>query len=124
MRRKRNDAERGVCALVIIFFMGITSCIMVYRYLNGEIWKSFVDDSSAPNLVYNGAGDFESGEEHGECCRGVDHLELWGGTVKWGADFKLNSSRECCLACKSMNLCNSWVFCGDTKACGARFGEV
>lgn len=67
----------------------------------------------------------------GKCCRGVEHLELWGDAVKWGDDFKVNSSEECCRACKNMCrgdgrgcLCNSWVWCGDRNACGPRFGEV
>ena len=36
-------------------------------------------------------------------------MELWGDAVKWGCDFKLNSSRECCLACKAM--------CDDQSRC-------
>ncbi|KAE8721245.1 RNA-binding family protein isoform 1 [Hibiscus syriacus] len=62
--------------------------------------------------------------------KGIEHLDLWGDSVKWGSDFKLNSSKECCDACKDMCkgddgpcLCDSWVFCGDKVACGSRFGE-
>ncbi|KAK8325916.1 hypothetical protein V6Z11_A11G082900 [Gossypium hirsutum] len=50
--------------------------------------------------------------------------------MKWGSDFKLNSSEECCRACKEMCegddgpcLCDSWVFCGNKQDCGSRFGE-
>lgn len=67
----------------------------------------------------------------GECCGGIEHLELWGAAVKWGADFKLSTSEECCRACKAMCggnggpcLCDSWVFCGNRAACGSQFGEV
>ncbi|XP_074588498.1 uncharacterized protein LOC141844351 [Curcuma longa] len=70
------------------------------------------------------------GVQRGEdFCRGQEHLELWGLVVKWGADFKLNSSAECCRACKAMCgsggpcRCNSWVFCGDRERCGEKFGE-
>ncbi|XP_022924407.1 uncharacterized protein LOC111431919 [Cucurbita moschata] len=122
MGRRQSDAERGVCALAIIFLMGISSCIMVFHFLIGAIRPSAVEVSSTSDLVKN--------EEHEECCRGTDHVELWGGAVKWGANFKFNSSRECCLACKAMCedqrgrcLCDSWVFCGDSKICGSRFGE-
>lgn len=66
-----------------------------------------------------------------ECCRGIINLELWGSAVKWGSDFKFNSSKECCLACKAMCsggdgpcLCDSWVFCGNRETCGPKFGEV
>lgn len=71
------------------------------------------------------------GEENGGCCRGMDNLELWGSAVKWGSEFKFNSSEDCCKACKGMCsgnegpcLCDSWVFCGNKEACGPKFGEV
>ncbi|XP_038681172.1 peptidyl-prolyl cis-trans isomerase-like 3 isoform X2 [Tripterygium wilfordii] len=80
----------------------------------------------------DGNGGDSIGDEEGEeeCCRGIEHLELWGDAVRWGSDFKVNSSRECCMACKEMCgreggscLCDTWVFCGDREACGSRFGE-
>ncbi|PNX69430.1 peptidyl-prolyl cis-trans isomerase, partial [Trifolium pratense] len=67
----------------------------------------------------------------GGCCRGIENLELWGSAVKWGSDFKFNTSEGCCNACKSMCtgkdgpcLCDTWVFCGNRQACGSKFGEV
>lgn len=129
MGRRQSDAERGVCALAIVFLMGVSSCIMVFRCLIGAIRPTSVEVSSTSDFV-NYGGDFKSGEHNEECCRGIEHLELWGDAVKWGSDFKLNSSRECCLACKAMCddqsggcFCDSWVFCGDAKACGPMFGE-
>lgn len=84
--------------------------------------------SSSSSQVFENEGQ-EGGEA--ECCRGIEHLELWGDAVKWGSEFKFNSSEECCMACKSMCrgedgpcLCDSWVFCGNKEACGPRFGEV
>ncbi|KAI5564167.1 hypothetical protein BDE02_14G041400 [Populus trichocarpa] len=72
----------------------------------------------------------KSEDADGDCCRGIEHLELWGDAVKWGSEFKVNSSKACCLACKGMCsgdsgpcLCDSWVFCGDKQACGDKFGE-
>ncbi|OMO69656.1 hypothetical protein CCACVL1_19360 [Corchorus capsularis] len=44
------------------------------------------------------------------CCRGIEHLELWGDAVKWGSEFKVNSSEECCKACKE-------IFNGDDGPC-------
>lgn len=72
------------------------------------------------------------GKEKDEgCCRGMKSVELWGAAVKWGSEFKFNSSEECCKACKGMCsgsdgpcLCDSWVFCGDRESCGSKFGEV
>lgn len=129
MGRRQSDADRGVFALAIVFMMGITSCVMVCRFLIGATRPTALHVSSASNWVVNG-GDSRSGER-GECCRGTEHLELWGDAVKWGSDFKFNSSRECCLACKATCgartgrcLCDSWVFCGDRNACGPKFGEV
>lgn len=73
----------------------------------------------------------DEGENGGGCCRGIENLELWGAAVKWGTDFKFNSSEECCQACKKLCsgndgpcLCDSWVFCGNREACGPKFGEV
>ena len=82
--------------------------------------------------VYNVCNsDGDSRGENGECCRGIENLELWGAAVKWGSEFKFNSSEECCKACKAMCtgndgpcLCDTWVFCGNQKACGSKFGEV
>ncbi|XP_050941952.1 uncharacterized protein LOC103483456 [Cucumis melo] len=129
MGRRQRDAVRGVCALAIVFLMGISSCFMVYRCLIGSIRPTSVEVSSTSDFVNDG-GVLKSGEHNEECCGGIDHLELWGDAVKWGSDFKLSSSRECCLACKAMCddqsglcRCNSWVFCGDSKACGPHSGE-
>ncbi|KAI4354653.1 hypothetical protein L6164_003502 [Bauhinia variegata] len=87
-----------------------------------------VASSVEQGLVEKGAEDLRS--EQGECCNGIEHLELWGDAVKWGSEFRVNSSQVCCMACKKMCggdggpcLCNSWVFCGDRVACGPRFGE-
>ncbi|CAA6657170.1 unnamed protein product [Spirodela intermedia] len=62
--------------------------------------------------------------------QGVENRELWGSSVKWGIDFKFNTSRECCKACKAMChagdgpcLCDSWVFCGDKDKCKEKFGQ-
>lgn len=80
----------------------------------------------------NGGGvEGDLGAENGVCCRGIANLELWGAAVKWGSEFKFNSSEECCKACKGMCsggdgpcLCDTWVFCGNREACGSKFGEV
>lgn len=79
----------------------------------------------------------EEQEEEGEreddsedCCRGLEQLELMRPAVKWGTPFKFSSSKECCKACKAMCeggdslcLCDLWVFCGDRKKCGEKFGQ-
>ncbi|KAM7253835.1 hypothetical protein ACFE04_031517 [Oxalis oulophora] len=71
-----------------------------------------------------------NGNVGGGCCRGIENLELWGAAVKWGSEFKFNTSEECCQACKGLCsgnegpcLCDTWVFCGNKKDCGTKFGE-
>ncbi|PKA58886.1 DNA excision repair protein ERCC-4 [Apostasia shenzhenica] len=93
--------------------LALASCILVYAVFSSMLSRPM---GSSP--------------EEEDCCRGVEHLELWGAAVKWGTDHKFNTSMECCQACKSMCsgadgpcLCDSWVFCGDRERCGKKFGE-
>ncbi|XP_012083725.1 uncharacterized protein LOC105643242 isoform X2 [Jatropha curcas] len=126
MGRRQTDPDFGRYALLILFSMAAISCCMVY------LCFSLVFRPSTGSLD-SGVAELAESEGEGEyidCCRGIEHLELWGDAVKWGSDFKVNSSKECCLACKNMCsgedgpcLCDSWVFCGDKKACGSKFGE-
>lgn len=126
MGRRQTDSELGGCALFLLLITGAISCFMVYQSF------SFFFRPSSPISDSRVAESIKSGNrENGDCCRGTRHLELWGDAVKWGSDFKVNSSRECCMACKAMCggsdgpcLCNSWVFCGDKRACTTKFGEV
>ncbi|KAL5795106.1 hypothetical protein ACOSP7_003700 [Xanthoceras sorbifolium] len=124
MGRRQTDSLIGRFALLVLLLLGSVSCVMVYLCFS---------------MVYNSvsSGDSVGGnnsDEVNECCRGIEHLELWGDAVKWGSDFKVDSSEKCCMACKDMCggadgggdgpcLCDSWVFCGDRQACGSRFGE-
>ena len=46
-------------------------------------------------------------------------VELDGGVVRWGSDFKTSSAEACCRACEeSARKCNVWVWCGDEGGCG------
>lgn len=134
MGRRQTESEVGRFTLLILFLMGTISFCMVYFCLSvvfkpsSSISKTSISDVGG----YGGGvlGTEEKEEEEEVCCRGIDHLELWGAAVKWGSDFKVNSSKECCMACKAMCggdgscSCDSWVFCGNPEACGPRFGEV
>ncbi|KAK4592615.1 hypothetical protein RGQ29_016944 [Quercus rubra] len=126
MGRRQNDSELGRCAILSLLFMGTISCCMVYVCLSVVFNRPtrIATVSSVSDVVEYG------GQEESECCRGIEHLELWGDAVKWGSDFKVSSSEDCCMACKSMCggedgpcFCDSWVYCGDKEACGPRFGE-
>ncbi|XXG75718.1 hypothetical protein AAC387_Pa08g0229 [Persea americana] len=131
MGRKPNESESGRWAYLTLFLMGLLSCSLVYMGLSHSFRSrifssaSFESSTAAATGVVGGSGEVE--EE--ECCQGIDNLELWGAAVKWGTDFKFNSSKDCCLACKAMCrgdgpcLCDSWVFCGDRERCGDKFGE-
>ncbi|KAL2330111.1 hypothetical protein Fmac_017692 [Flemingia macrophylla] len=108
--------------LLFLFLIGAISCSAVYLFLTVVFGPSAESLPSTDRHL--GAAEEE------QCCGGVEHLELWGDAVKWGSQFRVNSSEECCLACKrtcsgqgGVCLCNSWVYCGDRKACGPRFGE-
>jgi cyclophilin family peptidyl-prolyl cis-trans isomerase len=113
--------------------MGLVSCSVVYMFMSIALRPtSNLSDSELESLPRSKSDDseVELGEESGGCCRGIDNLELWGSAVKWGSEFKFNSSKECCKACKDMCngnegpcLCDSWVFCGNRQACGSKFGE-
>lgn len=125
MGRRQNDSDFGKFTLLIFFMIGAISCSAVYLFLTMVFRQSSTESVSTMYEVLDEKNGFE-----GKCCRGVEHLELWGEAVKWGDDFKVNSSEECCRACKDMCrgdgrgcLCNSWVWCGDRNACGPRFGE-
>ncbi|KAJ8513403.1 hypothetical protein OPV22_003837 [Ensete ventricosum] len=106
----------------------LVSCPLAYLALSTALRQH---ESRFSSHSYDGAGQEGRGAASGDedCCRGREHLELWGAAIKWGTDHKFNSSRDCCRACKSMCgedgpcLCNSWVFCGDRERCGDRFGE-
>ncbi|XP_062097409.1 uncharacterized protein LOC133803396 isoform X2 [Humulus lupulus] len=134
MGRRKNDSDVARFAILVIFLMGVISCGMVYFCIS----VLFVTTATDPiiSVSYSGQNvdrdlgiQNEEEEEEEVCCRGIEHLELWGDAAKWGSEFKLSSSEECCKACKAMCrkegpcLCDSWVFCGNPEACGARFGE-
>lgn len=138
MVRRQNDSDFGRLTLLVLFLIGTISCSMVYLYLT-VVFRSNTASISSMQEGLDETVDFddwlsgkeEEEEERGRCCRGIEHLELWGDAVKWGSEFRINSSEDCCMACKNMCrgdggpcLCNSWVFCGDKDACGSRFGEV
>lgn len=126
MGRIPNDPEASRFASLVLLSLGLISCAVVYTFL------SFIIKSS--DATFNVDLDSTTSmkeSEIGECCQGIENLELWGAAVKWGSEFKFNTSKECCEACKAMCtgndgpcLCDTWVFCGNKDACGSRFGEV
>ncbi|KRH04238.2 hypothetical protein GLYMA_17G148700v4 [Glycine max] len=119
MGRKKNEPKRTVCSIPLIFLSAfLVSCGLIYALV---VLRAPLSESELLPLV----------EDSKACCRGVENLELWGDVVKWGSDFKLNTSQECCNACKStctVNdngpcLCDTWVFCANPHNCGSKFGE-
>ncbi|KAJ9173301.1 hypothetical protein P3X46_016452 [Hevea brasiliensis] len=128
MGRRLNDPEASRFTSLTLLLLGFISCALVYTIL------SLVLNPSA-NFTNSGSKSLALIEESskgndGGCCRGIDNLELWGAAVKWGSEFKFNSSTACCEACKAMChgndgpcLCDTWVFCGNKETCGSKFGE-
>ncbi|PRQ57160.1 putative peptidylprolyl isomerase [Rosa chinensis] len=130
MGRRQNESDLGRFALLALLLMGAISCCMLYLFISMVLKPNSATFAPISELGENGGEVVLAGKEEGECCRGIEQLELWGDAVKWGAEFKVNSSKECCMACKDMCgdpngpcLCDSWVFCGDREACGDKFGE-
>ncbi|XP_057798896.1 uncharacterized protein LOC131014817 [Salvia miltiorrhiza] len=134
MVRRGSEVEPARWGSMVLLFMGLVSFCMVYVFMSTVMRPSSSGDSKMSSL---GFGDGNGGNSEvvevsggGGCCRGIPKLELWGAAVKWGTDFKFNSSEQCCEACKAMCtgkdgpcLCDSWVFCGNKEACGEKFGE-
>ncbi|KAJ6955101.1 hypothetical protein NC652_006519 [Populus alba x Populus x berolinensis] len=127
MGRKQTYLEISRYGFLVLFSMGTISCCMVYLCFSALFRPPI---SSTKFLDSRVSDDLKREDTNGDCCRGIEHLELWGDAVKWGSEFKVNSSKDCCLACKGMCsddsgpcLCDSWVFCGDKLACGDQFGE-
>ncbi|KAK9274697.1 hypothetical protein L1049_021948 [Liquidambar formosana] len=137
MGRKQNDSEPTTHYVsLILLWAGLISCALVYTFLSAVLRPNYMSNTIAVELLPineggNGGGvEGDLGAENGVCCRGIANLELWGAAVKWGSEFKFNSSEECCKACKGMCsggdgpcLCDTWVFCGNREACGSKFGE-
>ncbi|KAL1316072.1 uncharacterized protein [Arachis hypogaea] len=125
MGRKHDEKSTILYNRLILLLVSFASCGLVYFFVSAVLTKNSsisLSGSSSLALVGEGGG--------GGCCRGIENLELWGAAVKWGSDFKFNSSEDCCNACKSMCtgndgpcLCDTWVFCGNREACGSKFGE-
>ena len=127
MGRRNNEPNSILSHRLILPLVCFASCGLVYAFLSAVLTNSRNRVSEFQRLVEDGVAS----ENDGGCCRGIENLELWGAAVKWGSEFKFNSSEGCCNACKSMCsgkdgpcLCDTWVFCGDRKACGSKFGEV
>ncbi|CAI8613343.1 unnamed protein product [Vicia faba] len=132
MGRRYNDSDFGKFTLLVFFLIGAISCSTVFLFLTlvFRVNTASVVTMQDEALVERSGFEDLLSEEEGKCCGGVEHLELWGEAVRWGNDFRVNSSEDCCRACKNLCrgdgqrcLCNSWVFCGDRDACGPRFGE-
>ncbi|KAK9102142.1 hypothetical protein Sjap_019396 [Stephania japonica] len=122
-RRASSDHEANRCLLLLLPVTGLLSCAFVYTIILSTTTNSDPQLVKLPKRTSSWSDD-------SECCRGVENLELWGSAVKWGSEFRFNSSKECCSACKAMCtgadgpcLCDSWVFCGTREACGPKFGE-
>ncbi|CAK8539534.1 unnamed protein product [Lathyrus sativus] len=125
--RKNIEPSTVLANRLILLFLFLASCGLAYLFFS-VVTRS----GSASEFRTGSTSSFARvGEKGGGgCCRGIEDLELWGSTVKWGSDFKFNTSEGCCNACKAMCtgkdgpcLCDSWVFCGNRENCGSKFGE-
>lgn len=132
MGRKPNEPEATLPSHLILLFVCLVSCGLVYAVVSAVVTtRGTSSDLEHGSLVENGEAVGNLGGGNRGCCRGIENLELWGAAVKWGSEFKFNNSEDCCNACKAMCtgkdgpcLCDTWVFCGNRETCGSKFGEV
>lgn len=127
MARKNIEPSTILLNRLILLFVCFVSCGLVYVFLSAVTRSGSVSEFRNIGSTLDLVGE----KNVGGCCRGIENLELWGSAVKWGSEFKFNTSEECCNSCKSMCtgkdgpcLCDTWVFCGNREACGSKFGEV
>ncbi|XP_050227460.1 uncharacterized protein LOC126677063 [Mercurialis annua] len=131
MGRRQNDPEPYRFTSLTLLLVGFISCAVVYTVLSVILNpNTSFTNSDSKSLVLKEKSFGSNVDDGGECCRGIENLELWGDAVKWGSEFKLSSAKDCCQACKAMCngndgpcLCDSWVFCGNKESCGSQFGE-
>ncbi|KAE8701952.1 serine/threonine-protein phosphatase 7-like [Hibiscus syriacus] len=123
------DSEHSRFASLVLLLVALFSCLLVYAVVS-TLLNPTVNSDDATFEPSGSTGSIDVGEKNGECCRGIENLELWGAALKRGSDFKFNSSVKYCQACKAMCtgndgpcLCDTWVFCGNKEAYGSRFGE-
>ncbi|CAM6092806.1 unnamed protein product [Calypogeia fissa] len=124
-RKRHSKSEGGGGCETWVIFVGVMCCstLLGYAFFSTIFAVSPVSEKVVEKV---GVGAVESKDS---CCRGVKNLELWGRVVEWGSKFYTNSTEDCCKACKAFCTekgvceCNSWVFCGDQKKCGNRFGQ-
>ncbi|CAK9196112.1 unnamed protein product [Sphagnum jensenii] len=128
MARRHHEGEGGGGAwrrihLVVLLLICVT-CGAVYLVcspvLRNPFEKEVSSSSSEKNKKTMVVGSLDDKES---CCHGAEGTELWGEAVNWGPHLILNSSYQCCTACKANSKCNSWVFCGDRDKCAAKYGE-
>ncbi|KAB5526856.1 hypothetical protein DKX38_020703 [Salix brachista] len=99
MGRKQTDPELGRYGLLVLFVM-VQSPVA---------WSTFVslhrlDHRKATEFLVSKVSDgLKSEDADGDCCRGIEHLELWG------SEFNVNSSKACCLACKGKCSAVTWL---------------
>lgn len=86
MGRKQADSQFGRFTLLLLFLIAAVSCCMAYLSFSAA-FKGSGDAISlgSRTRLKNDAKEKEDEEEENECCRGIEHLELWGDAVKWGS---------------------------------------
>jgi hypothetical protein len=97
------------------------TCAVGYLFISPLLQRSAASSSRAlrAHVAQSSVGEDGTG-----CCRGLEHTELWSDAVNWGSDFLVDSTQECCDACKANLKCNSWVYCGDVAKCGIYYRQV
>ncbi|GMI95633.1 hypothetical protein like AT4G17070 [Hibiscus trionum] len=78
MGRRPSDPEHSRFASLVLLLVTLFSCLLVYAVvstlLNPTVNSSFESLESAASV--------DLGKKTGQCCRGIQNLELWSAAVK------------------------------------------
>jgi hypothetical protein len=127
MARRHHEGEGGGAwrrIHVVVLLLICVTCGAVYLVCSPVLRNLFEKEVSSVSETKKKTVVVGSLEDKESCCHGAEGMELWGEAVNWGPHLILNSSYQCCTACKVNSKCNSWVFCGDRDKCAAKYGEV
>ena len=133
MGRKQINSEPSCYASLVLLLMGVVSCTLVCAFFFVVLRldaNSLISELDASTLIEED-GSIRMKVGSGRCYKGIENLEPGRPAVKWGFDFKFNSSKECCMDSKEMCngndrsfLCDTWVFYGNREVCGPKFRKV
>ena len=120
----RRNVDARALLRTVRYSVAAAVALAFYVIVNNPITshsRAFVSDvNGVDDVDVVRAIDSRRSSMAGTCGADVGaRVELDGGVVRWGSDFKTSSAEACCRACEeSARKCNVWVWCGDEGGCG------